>query len=126
MATEFHHKRIEKLKVKELKQELRQLKLKVSGKKSILQKRLLDYYISTNHGNVDNNTSFVKHDVDGGMMMMNSDNDNNNNDRTKAVLNDVLNSPKKNNGKRKKKSNNLKEGPNDVNVGGRKNKRRAK
>ena len=51
MATEFHHKRIEKLKVKELKQELRQLKLKVSGKKSILQKRLLDYYISTNHGN---------------------------------------------------------------------------
>ena len=73
---------------------------------------------------VDNNTSFVKHDVDGGMMMMNSDNDNNNNDRTKAVLNDVLNSPKKNNGKRKKKSNNLKEDPNDV--GGRKNKRRAK
>ena len=40
------------------------------------------------------------------------------------LLNDVLNSPKKNNGKRKKKSNNLKEGPNDV--GGRKNKRRAK
>ena len=32
-----HLKRIEKLKVKELKQELRQLKLKVSGKKSILQ-----------------------------------------------------------------------------------------